>query len=150
MRLFGFFSMSIQLICSMIFWLFLLKKYEATDRSDGDYNLCFHLNNTKNFVIKVECQYVWRFLSSLMIIVSSTAVFTFSCLHLFRCCNEDKCSTFHFVQRTDESFSTCFSNVVNSSSKDGLGAVVMGLLMIKCPEGIARGLVMSIYGAVIG
>ena len=64
--------------------------------------------------------------------------------------NEDKCSTFHFVQRTDESFCTCFSNVVNRCSKDGLGAVVMGLLMIKCPEGIARGLVMSIYGAVIG
>ena len=142
--------MSVQLICSMIFWLFLMKKYEATDQSDGDYNLCFHLNNTKNIVIKVEFQYVRRVLSSLMIIVTATAVCTFSVLHLFRCCNEDKCSTFHFGQRTDESFCTCFSNTVNRCSKDRLGAVVMGLLLIKGPEGIARGLVMSIYGAVIG
>ena len=57
LRIFGCFSKFNPLYCSTIFWFFSMKGYEATDWSDVNSSLCFHLNNTNNVVITVECLY---------------------------------------------------------------------------------------------
>ena len=51
------FSKSNNLFCSTIFWFLSMKGYEATDWSGVNSSLCFHLNNTNNVVITVECLY---------------------------------------------------------------------------------------------
>ena len=57
LRTFGCFSKFNRFFCSTIFWFFSMKGYEATDWSDINSSLCFHLNNTNNVVINVECLY---------------------------------------------------------------------------------------------